>query len=390
MRKNKTIMTSGKGDTGSDSNNLVGAFREKVKLMQTWKPGSTPSNRDRLELYAYHKVAVSGDAPSSLSNSANAAERAKYQAWRSKSGKSQEDSMRLYVQEADRQLRVYGSAAVPIPHSNTYHTNQESMSPNVNSRTPQTTPANNNAGDSSSVSNIPRGIAAIPLLCAAVAESRKAYLRRLGQTSIETAWWKRQESLCAPPGSLTALPESFLLSIARFIEHITLTPPGHGGGGVMLGGGGVNVRNLIASFCWPLHKCLLVCWMLIILYITTFRSTLNTCGIIVWGSRRTGLSLNREWIEIVPLVGHSIQIMCESHQPLTCRLVGLMLLPFSSLVSFINRTITNITLASSSMILILCVTWWYWLLTIPFLMGTLLCTAFSVGFCFVLIEFAGV
>jgi len=382
-------MTSG-NTTGNDSNNLVGAFREKVKLMQTWKPGSTPSNRDRLELYAYHKVAVSGDAPSSLSNSANAAERAKYQAWRSKSGKSQEDSMRLYVQEADRQLRVYGSAAVPIPHSNTYNTNQESMSPNVNSRTPQTTPANNNAGESSSVSNIPRGIAAIPLLCAAVAESRKAYLRRLGQTSIETAWWKRQESLCAPPGSLTALPESFLLSIARFIEHITLTPPGGPGGGAMLGGGGVNVRNLIASFCWPLHKCLLVCWMLIILYITTFRSALNTCGIIVWGSRRTGLSLNREWIEIIPLVGHSIQIMCESHQPLTCRLVGLMLLPFSSLVSFINRTITNITLASSSMILILCVTWWYWLLTIPFLMGTLLCTAFSVGFCFVLIEFAGV
>ena len=387
-------MTSGNSTTsaGNDSNNLVGAFREKVKFMQTWKPGSTPSNRDRLELYAYHKVAVSGDAPSSLSNSANAAERAKYQAWRSKSGKSQEDSMRLYVQEADRQLRVYGSAAVPIPHSNTYNTNQESMSPNVNSRTPQTTPANNNAGDSSSVSNIPRGIAAIPLLCAAVAESRKAYLRRLGQTSIETAWWKRQESLCAPPGSLTALPESFLLSIARFIEHITLTPPGGSGsgGGAMLGGGGVNVRNLIASFCWPLHKCLLVCWMLIILYITTFRSALNTCGIIVWGSRRTGLSLNREWIEIIPLVGHSIQIMCESHQPLTCRLVGLMLLPFSSLVSFINRTITNITLASSSMILILCVTWWYWLLTIPFLMGTLLCTAFSVGFCFVLIEFAGV
>jgi acyl-CoA-binding protein len=97
-------MTSGDStNTGNDNNNLVGAFREKVKLMQTWKPGSTPSNRDRLELYAYHKVAVSGDAPSSLSNSANAAERAKYQAWRSKSGKSQEDSMRLYLQEADRQ-----------------------------------------------------------------------------------------------------------------------------------------------------------------------------------------------------------------------------------------------------------------------------------------------
>ena len=46
-------------------------------------------------------------------STASGPERAKYQAWRSKSGLSQEESMRLYLQESDRQIRVYGSAANP-------------------------------------------------------------------------------------------------------------------------------------------------------------------------------------------------------------------------------------------------------------------------------------
>lgn len=367
-------MTSGV----ESSNNLVDEFREKVKLMQEWKPGSAPSNRDRLELYAYHKVAVSGDAPASLPSSATAAERAKYQAWMSKSGKSQEDSMKLYVREADRQLRIYGNAMAPIRHDGS-----SAMTPdNSNSRTPQTTPNNgsNNTNNvlPSSVST-PRGIAAIPLLCAAVAESRKAYLRRLNQTTSETAWWKRQESLCAPPTSFAALPESLLLQIARFIEDLILKTSSDTSG-----------RNLLASFCWPLQKCILVWWMVIILYITTIRSSLNICGIVVWGSRRTGMSLNREWAEIIPLVAQSVQVMCEPHQPLTSRLVGLILLPFTTLISVVNRYIKNGTLASSSTMLVLSTTWWYWFLAVPFLMWCLMCTAFSVGFCFVLIEFSGV
>eukprot|EP00533_Pseudo-nitzschia_delicatissima_P016175 CAMPEP_0197265112 /NCGR_PEP_ID=MMETSP1432-20130617/2202_1 /TAXON_ID=44447 /ORGANISM="Pseudo-nitzschia delicatissima, Strain UNC1205" /LENGTH=360 /DNA_ID=CAMNT_0042729825 /DNA_START=88 /DNA_END=1169 /DNA_ORIENTATION=- len=115
--------------SSSSSSSLTAAFREKVRFMQTWKPGSVPSNRDKLELYAYHKVAVSGDAPATIPTSANAAERAKYNAWRQKSGRSQKESMRLYLQEADRQLRVYGSAVAPIPST-----------PPM-SRTPQSTPA---------------------------------------------------------------------------------------------------------------------------------------------------------------------------------------------------------------------------------------------------------
>jgi len=369
--------TASVGSNSTSGTGLTSAFREKVKSMQHWKPGSVPSNRDKLELYAYHKVAVSGDAPSTISSSANAAERAKYQAWRSKSGKPKEESMRLYLSEADRQLRVYGSAVAPIPHNNN---NNSNMSTPPYHQTPQSTPANNNTNSNSNAlpsSPTPRGLAAIPLLCAAAAESREAYLRRLSQTSLETAWWVRQESLCAPPGSFASFPEYLLLSVARFLEHITLTTPG---------------RNLVASFCWPLHKSFLVLWMLIILYVTVLRSTVNTIAILVWGSRRTGLSLHREWVEIIPLAAHSVSVMCEPHQPLTSRLVGLVLLPFSSLVGFLNRTLTDssVTLASFSMIVVLAATWWYWLLTVPFLLWSLLCTSFGVGFCYVLIEFAGV
>lgn len=278
--------------------------------------------------------------------------------------------MELYLQEADRQVRVYGSASAPIPH------HSQNRTP-PNSRTPQSTPATDNVNNTLPSSPTPRGLAAIPLLCAATAESREAYLRRLSQTTLETAWWVRQEPLCAPPGSFASFPEALLLSTARFLEHITLTTPG---------------KNLVASFCWPLHKTFLVLWMLIILYVTVLLSALNSMTILVWGSRRTGLSLDREWIEIIPLVAHSVTMMCEPHQPLTSRLVGLVLLPFSSLFEFLNRTLTenSMALANTSMILVMVATWWYWLLTVPFFIWSLLWIAFGLGFCFVLIEFAGV
>lgn len=278
--------------------------------------------------------------------------------------------MRLYLQEADRQLRVYGSVGAKIPHPS----NKTVRAP----RTPQTTPAShNNAQHALPPSSIPRGLAAIPLLCAAAAESREAYVRRLAHASESAWWWIRQEPLCAAPGSLGAIPESLLLWVARFLEHVALTTPW---------------RNLVASFCWPLHKSLLVLWILVILYVTVLGSSANILTILVWGSRRTGLSLDQEWMEIVPLVALSVSVMCEPHQPLTSRLVGLVLLPFSSLIGFLNRNITDtsVTLASFSMVAAVVASWWYWLLTVPFLMCSLLWTAFGVGFCFVLIEFAGV
>lgn len=348
---------------------MTASFRAKANFMKTWKPASTPSNRDRLELYALHKVAVSGDAPSSLSSASNAAERAKYQAWRSKSGVSQEEAMKLYLQEADRQLRVYGSTngITSVSSSRTGSVPQ----------TPQTTPNTANSAANSSGSqaaNTPRGLAAIPLLCAAAAESRPAYLRRLSQTPLDTAWWQRQEPLCSTPGSLGAIPETLLLVTARFVEHVSLTTPG----------------NLAASFFWPLHNIFLGVWMMIILYITVMKSMLAIVAILVWGTRRTGISLAREWDDTVPLVGQSISAMVERHQALTTRLIGLVMLPLPTVVNFLKSSISNMTVSSSLFVLSMVVTWWYWFIISPLVMSCILWTALASGACFALIEIAGV
>eukprot|EP00546_Thalassionema_frauenfeldii_P021172 CAMPEP_0178897492 /NCGR_PEP_ID=MMETSP0786-20121207/1781_1 /TAXON_ID=186022 /ORGANISM="Thalassionema frauenfeldii, Strain CCMP 1798" /LENGTH=159 /DNA_ID=CAMNT_0020568057 /DNA_START=68 /DNA_END=544 /DNA_ORIENTATION=+ len=155
----------------SNDSSTAKIFREKVSFMKTWKPENIPSNRDRLELYALHKQAISGDAPNSFSNNAPLAEKSRYQAWKNKSGLSCEQAMAAYCAECDRQLRVYGGhVSGPTP------------------MTPMTTP-NDNAGPNTEKDTAPRGIAAIPLLCAAAAESRVAYLRRLARGDVANAWW---------------------------------------------------------------------------------------------------------------------------------------------------------------------------------------------------------
>ncbi|EED93148.1 acyl-coa binding protein, partial [Thalassiosira pseudonana CCMP1335] len=63
---------------------------------------------DRLELYALHKQSVSSDAPSKDPPDASVADKAKIAAWRNKRGMSQADAMQRYVEECDRQIRVYG------------------------------------------------------------------------------------------------------------------------------------------------------------------------------------------------------------------------------------------------------------------------------------------
>eukprot|EP00977_Amphora_coffeiformis_P027709 scaffold34635_cov208-Amphora_coffeaeformis.AAC.2 len=193
----------------TNGGDTMAAFRQKVAYMKNWKPSSSPSNRDRLELYALHKQAVSGDAPATLATQ-TAAERAKYQSWKSKAGLLQTEAIRLYMQEADRQIRVYGGGLTTFDSSD--QANGGNGIPPVNDEVPPP--------------QQPRGLAAIPLLCAAASESRPAYLRRLANTRLEQAWWRRQEPLTAAPGTLWSFPEFVLLAVASFLEYMSLTADG--------------------------------------------------------------------------------------------------------------------------------------------------------------------
>ena len=300
-----------------------------------------------------HKQAVSGDAPSNFSSSASAAEKSKYQAWRSKSGLEQAEAMRFYLQESDRQIRVYGSAANP--------------------QTPQLAASNDpNPNDGGALATTPRGLAAIPLLCAAAAESRPAYLRRLSQTPLESAWWGRQEALCGTPGTLSAVPESIIIQMAKMVEHFSLTS-----------------SKIVSAFLWPLHNSLLALWVLTILWLTLLQSSWSIVQILVWGARRTGISLSKVWKDDLGLTTQSISGMCEAHQAMTCRLVGLVMLPVPWTVELLKSFVGSMTLGGSCFVFAMICSWWYWLLVLPWLSMCLLGAAFSSGACFALIEFAG-
>ena len=389
-------------DSSNANNDIASSFRAKATAMKSWKPNSNPSNRDRLELYALHKQAVNGDAPSTFSNTASGPEKAKYQAWKSKNGMSSEEAMRNYLQECDRQMRVYGTTP-QTPHT----------TPNVRN-------ASNSPNSGGNGTTVPRGLAAIPLLCAAALESRPAYIRRLAQTPQESAWWRRQEPLCAPPGNIGALPEMLVLVLARIVEYISLAAnPRHRGGGGGHGGGMPPLllpAPFIQAFLWPVHNSLLSIWMGVVLVHTLVTSAGAVLQTIIWGARRTGISLSRVWNDQIALCATSITNMCEDHQAVSCRVVGLVLWPMPYVIQLLglgtigmnavrgvggggnnNNSNTNTnngggvgTLTCTMYCTFLIATWWYWLLVVPWLASCLLGTAISTGFCFFVIEMAGI
>ena len=326
-------------------------------------------NRDKLELYALHKQAVAGDAPSNLATS-TANERAKYSAWKAKTGVSSQDAMRLYIQESERQVRVYGSMQDASASRNALENSQDADAH-----------ANGSVvgASSSSTTNVqPRGLSAIPLLCAAASESRSAYLRRLANTQPHQAWWSRQEALCASsPNSLTALPETLLIKFAAFLELIAL----HWDGPVV-------PQAVVQSFLWPLHNVCLALWMGVILVATSWTAMMQCGQTMIWGSRRTGMHLSTLWKDCILFCSSSRSTLTESHQPLAARLVGLVVWPMSLIVAVASRL--PVVWGSMVYVAALVMTWWYWFMVLPWLGACLIGTAIVAGNCFALIEMAGV
>lgn len=273
--------------------------------------------------------------------------------------------MRLYLQESDRQLRVYGSDNGAVSTA----------------QTPQNTP-NVNTGSSASQ---PRGLAAIPLLCAAASESRQAYLTRLAHTS--SSWWSRQEALCAAPQTVGSLPETLLLFIATGVEHMAL----HWGkedGGLM-----ILPSAVLQSILWPLHHTLLCLWMGLIVVLTSWGAAWDLATTTVWGTRRTGHTLIGIWKDAIELCAQSVHVLTESHQPVGARVVGLFLSPYPLLVQVSQVLIpytTNDLVASVLYIAALMITWWYWILVLPWIVVFLLWVSMVAGGCFGLIELASV
>jgi len=291
--------------------------------------------------------------------------------------------MKLYCQEADRHIRVYGRAS----HA---------------SLTPMNTPGTSNQRGVED-SQQPRGLAAIPLLCAAASEPRQAYLRRLSQTSLQQAWWRRQEPLTATPGTVLALPEHSLLGVATLVEYISLAVQQSSDSTPRLLS--LLPAAVVQSFLWPVHNSFLALWMGFILVTTAWGAAIALVQTVVLGSRRTGLSLQAIWRDQVQFVAQSLRTLTEQHQPLTARVMGLLLLPLSLLIQFAgiltsteDSEVGDVGNANSMILLgtsflfcgTLVCTWWYWYLFLPVLVIFWLAIALVAGQCFALIEQVGV
>jgi len=373
----------------------VGAFRAKVTAMKAWRPESTPSNRDRLEIFALHKQAISGDAPAKDSPDASVADRAKMNAWRSKRGMTPAEAMATYCTECDRQFRVYGTAPDDEGVASSSFPPGGATPGGGFGRpgTPTNTPAaasssaDNGGGGGGSALLTPRGVAAVPLLCAAAAESRAAYLSRLCATGTPSnGWWSKQEPLCADPGTALAAPEGMIIWTASRVEWASLS---------LLTAGWAEAVPLppraVQAYLWPIHNVLLAVWIVVIFVSTLCGSAISMVRTTLIGAKRTGVPLDRLWSEEVLPASRAVASLCEPHQAIAVRLAGLALMPFGTICDVSRSTVDKGGVLAGTVVYVFAgiLTWWYWLCCLPWVAFGGVCTAATIGWCFALIELAG-
>lgn len=335
---------------------------------------------------------------------------------------SQADAMAAYVDECDRQLRVYGTrdgnVATPTRPTNRPHQSQQpaatataetedtaasqqphhrpNNTPNTPG-TPQNTPAmadagnsNNggNDGDGNNVLLCPRGLAAIPLLCAAAAESRSAYLARLQVTHPSNGWWAKQEPLCLEVDNPLSIPEKLIINSASQIERLSLIVSNYMGEGHAVS---VMSPRVLQAFLWPVHNVFLCAWICLILTTTYLGSVLMMMQTLLFGAKRTNAPLGRLFMEEVSPSARAVESLCEQHQVIGVRVAGLALMPLMMVCDFATSVLSRVGILMSSLVFVgmgIC-SWWYWICVLPWLSVCGLCLAVMSGWCFGLIELAG-
>eukprot|EP00588_Corethron_pennatum_P014125 CAMPEP_0194267224 /NCGR_PEP_ID=MMETSP0169-20130528/1818_1 /TAXON_ID=218684 /ORGANISM="Corethron pennatum, Strain L29A3" /LENGTH=368 /DNA_ID=CAMNT_0039008035 /DNA_START=187 /DNA_END=1293 /DNA_ORIENTATION=+ len=363
----KTITTEKSLIGGSDDTVLTGIFRSKMEQMRNWRPASAPSSRDRLELYALHRQAVTGDCNVSADGPDSQTERAKISAWRAKMGMSVQEATTQYISECNRQLRVYGDGT---------QSTQSPPSPR-NSRTPPHTPAT----PAPPSPTAPRGVAAVSLICAAASESQLQYMDRMAVTVPHNGWWARQEPLCGDDStSLLHLPETVLIVLASNLERIALAPPG-----------GLP-PNIVQAALWPFHNLLLALWAAYILVFHLLRASVDVLLTVALGSKRTGAPISSSLANGLVPAANAARGLPRQRHALSVRCVGLTMVPLVYVSEGAMWTQKEGGTVAGGTVLVgaVMLTWWYWFVVLPWIAVVGAWMAVVCGGCFALIEFAGI
>jgi len=449
---NNASVSFGVGGVSGNGTMTGSKFRAKVTQMKNWKPNNNPSTRDKLELYALHKQAVSNDAPSHSSTNnvvgvpclSSLAELAKLNAWRAKRGLSQAQAMTGYILEADRQLLTYGSASI-LPQR------ASSSSPTT---TPRNTPderrkhhtnaiieehSNNCRRCGTSVFATSRGLAAIPSLCAVASETRLAYLERLGSTTtnrngiFSDGWWRKQEPLCGYPGTIMSLPETALIVLATAVESFSLSlneintdntsstkrirekNNNHSMATTTMNRPSTSSTTVtnkfltqklptstIQSFLWPLHNSLLIVWMLLIFLYTATVTAIIAARTMLMGEQTTCTFLEDVLVQEIRPLKMGVGELFGTHQSVGVRLLGLALYPIWMVGEMSDKCrerlrddggmgdLIGLYAAVGMYVSLVIILWWYWFVLLPWMATGVIWVSIGLGWCFGLIEFAGV
>jgi len=346
--------------------------------------------------------------------------------------------MAAYINEADRQICTYGTL-IPNTTTPTNTPNDDSgsgaRSRNGNRNGSGHAPEEHERGDASSgtgtssVLLTPRGLAAVPLLCAAASESRGAYLKRLEQNAAASSspsssssmhgessgeingggggWWMRQEPLCGDPGTISALPEILVLTIAILVERLSLHLSSTRGATKDMLDTLALRPGVVQSILWPLHNVLLVVWILVIFLSTVTGSAILTVKTLLLGSVRTGVSLEDVFSQEIRPCKRGTASLCARHQAATVRFLGLVLYPLGMVCELACGVVENVNvnlnggntmlgqksgllLGSGTYLLTTFCLWWYWFIMLPWVAIGGLIMSISFGWCFGLIELANI
>ena len=312
----------------------------------------------------------------------------------------QADAMSAYIAECDRQLKVYGtrdsgsSKPQRSPLRSPMH-QQQSRTPTQQQQqtadaTSEREDANNNNtnNDQGGVLLCPRGLAAIPLLCAAAAESRSAYLARLQVTHSSNGWWQKQEVLCLEPTNPLSIPEKVVIGLGSQVEKISLLVSNYMGDGKAVS---ILSPRVLQAFLWPVHNVFLCAWICLILTTTYLGSVVMMIQTLLFGAKRTNTPLGRLFMEEVQPSARAVESLCEQHQVIGVRLTGLALMPLMMICDFTSSLVNRVGILIGSMVFVCFAVsgWWYWLCMLPWLACCGLMLSIMAGNCFALIELAG-
>jgi len=279
----------------------------------------------------------------------------------------------------------------------------------------------------------------MPLLCAAASETRHAYLQRLASTTtnrngiFSDGWWRKQEPLCGDPGTIMSLPETALIVLATAMESFSLslndittdnasstkrirgknsnhstttTPKNHPSTSTTTLTNKFLTQKLptstIQSFLWPLHNSLLIVWMLLIFLYTATGTAIIAARTMLIGDQTKRTFLEEVLVQEIRPLKMGVGELCAAYQSVGVRLLGLALYPIWMVGEMGDKCreklrddggmgdLIGLYAAVGFYVSSVVLLWWYWFVLLPCMATWGIFVSIGLGWCFGLIEFAGV